>query len=114
MANWMTARQISKRFAVGEERLLDYSRRGNLPMRREPDGVTLFDESVVARFFRPRSGAMLQPNGKNLGVLGESRLGIEPAMTTPAAPGGREARRLALQASRAKSPSVREALKKAG
>jgi hypothetical protein len=81
MSNWMTVDEICARYAVGGQKLLDYSLRGNLPLMRRPDGTTLFDESVVARLFRPRDGQMSisRPSGPNLGVLGFSRLGEKPA-----------------------------------
>ncbi|WP_437720406.1 hypothetical protein [Sorangium sp. So ce861] len=92
----MTAEQISARYIVGEQRLLDYSRRGNLAMMRRPDGVLLFDADDVASFFRPRGQA-----APSMAVLGASRLGVEPT----ASMGAREARRRALRAASA-SPSA--------
>ena len=88
MATWTTASELSGRYLVGPERLLDYSRRGNLPMLRGTDGVPLFDEQVVARLF-PARQQRLAPSGANLGVLGSSRLG--PA--NPPEISEREARR---------------------
>ena len=73
---------------MGAERLLEYSRRGNLPMSRGADGVPVFDEDVVARLFPSRHAAVSQ-SGASLGVLGSSRLG--PA--NPSEPSEREARR---------------------
>lgn len=95
MANWMTVSEISARYIVGEQKLFDYARRGNMPMFRRPDGVTLFDESHAALLFRPRSADAViaaPATGKpNLGVLGVSRLGekaapkqANAARTTPA------------------------------
>ena len=80
MENWMTAQEIAERYMVGEERLLEYGRRGNLPFRRAEGGPTLFDQSAVARIFRPRSGSIATfaaPRGAHLGVLGMHKLGDE-------------------------------------
>ena len=85
MANWMTASEIAHRYRVGETRLLDFSRRGNLPLFRSPDGRTLFDEEVVAKIFQPREGeivALAPPTQATLAVLGVSRLGDRPAPGT--------------------------------
>ncbi len=87
MANWMTAAEISARYVVGEQKLLAYAQRGNLPLMRQDGGATLFDESVVALYFRPRNAAAAQalpPNVRGLGVLGVSRLG-DPAPAQPSA-----------------------------
>jgi hypothetical protein len=73
MANWTTASGISRNYSVGVERLLEYSRRGNLPMRKEPDGTLLFDEEIVRCFFRLRSARAEAPVN-NLGVLGQAHL----------------------------------------
>lgn len=73
MAKWTTAASISRRFLVGTERLLDYSRRGNLPMRTDPDGTVLYDEEIVQCLFRLRRAAPDAPV-ENLGVLGQSFL----------------------------------------
>lgn len=95
MATWKTAPELSRRYLVGAERLLDYSRRGNLPMRREADGTPLFDEDIVARLFRLRHALGVPlTSGANLGVLGETRLGTFALPTTESS---REARRRALR-----------------
>ena len=87
MPNWMTVDEICERYAVGGQKLLDYSQRGNLPLMRRPDGTTLFDESVVGRFFRRRDGQMsfAAPAGPHMGVLGLSRMGEKPGEGTRAA-----------------------------
>ena len=105
MPQWKTAEQISALYVVGEERLIAYSRRGNLAMRRRPDGAVLFDEDGVARFFRTRiaaAAALSAPRANNLGVLGVARLGEAPqanatvAAAAPA-PSPRADRRRALR-----------------
>jgi hypothetical protein len=85
-ANWMTAAEISARYVVGEQRLLVYAHRGNLPLMRNPDGATLFDESVVARYFRPRNAApvaAVPPDVRGIAVVGVSRLGAPPRTDVP-------------------------------
>ena len=86
-SNWKTAAQISQNYVVGEDRLLSYGQRGNLPFRRLPDGSMLFDELAVATFFRPRgvmapANANADPPATTLGVLGTVRLG-ERATSRP-------------------------------
>jgi hypothetical protein len=84
MPTWMTAKQISARFTVGEERLLEYGKRGNLAMYRMDDGSVLFDSDGAARYFRPRNAvATGNPQAQNMGVLGTSRLG-EAYVNAPA------------------------------
>jgi hypothetical protein len=105
MESWMTAAEIAGRYLVGEARLLSYADRGNLPRRRLADGTTLFDERVVARFFKAKRGvitSMKIPEGPHMGVLGVAKLGdrtdraMPPAsMTLELDP--REARRRALR-----------------
>jgi hypothetical protein len=73
MAKWTTAASISRRFLVGSERLFDFSRRGNLPMRTDADGTVLFDEEIVQCLFRLRRATPEAPS-QNLGVLGQSFL----------------------------------------
>jgi hypothetical protein len=88
MANWMTGCEISARYVVSEQKLLDYAGRGNMPMLRMEDGRVLFDEEHAATQFRPRgpspgpvgaapSEAISAPvdGRRNLGVLGVSHLG---------------------------------------
>jgi hypothetical protein len=76
MTNWMTATELSTRYMVGEKRLNEFASRGNLPFRRTGDGGVLYDESVAARFFRPRGASSAVTLGAaNLGVLGMTRLG---------------------------------------
>ncbi len=82
MPTWMTAAQIAERYAVGEDRLIAYSRRGNLPFCRTAEGTTLFDERAVARFFRPRGPALVVARGApgpHMGLLGVVRLGDKPS-----------------------------------
>lgn len=86
MPTWMTAAQISERYAVGEDRLMAYGRRGNLPFCRTPEGTTLYDERAVARFFRPRGPALVvarAARGPHLGLLGVMRLGDKPSQGVP-------------------------------
>jgi hypothetical protein len=93
MATWKSAAELSRAYLVGAERLLEYSRRGNLPMSLADDGTALFDEEIVCRLFRSRRSAP-PVNGQNLGVLGEARLGgasSEPPLSA------RDARRRALR-----------------
>ncbi|MCU0687049.1 MAG: hypothetical protein MUF34_33190 [Polyangiaceae bacterium] len=81
MPTWMTAAQLADRYAVGEDRLIAYSRRGNLPFRQASGGDLVFDEAFVARFFRPRGPLLVvaQPSrGPSLGLLGVARLGDKP------------------------------------
>jgi hypothetical protein len=87
MPTWMTAAQIAERYAVGEDRLVAYGRRGNLPFCRTAEGTTLFDERTVARFFRPRGPALVAARasrGPHLGLLGVVRLGDKPPQALPA------------------------------
>ena len=58
---------------MGENRLLAFSRRGNLPSRRIADGTWLFHIETVRNLFRardPQVAAALPPNS-----LGHYRLG---------------------------------------
>ncbi len=104
MATWKTADEISRRFIVGADRLDDYSRRGNLPRSFEADGTVLFDEDMVARFFRPRHAqGVLLTSPDHLGVLGETRLG---AYVLPTTLGARETRRRALRTGQVESVSA--------
>jgi len=70
---WLTAAEISARYAVGERTLAAYSFQGNLPLRRDPDGSVRFEERVVARLFRRRND-----EAAGLGVMGVARLGDPP------------------------------------
>jgi hypothetical protein len=87
MAKWMTGAEISARYITSEQKLLDYARRGNMPMLRQDDGGIVFDADHAAILFRPRG-----PDGQpNLGVLGAARLGEraeEPAPHSQRAPRG--------------------------
>lgn len=93
MPTWMTAREISARLIVGEERLLDYGQRGNLAMYRLDDGSLLFDMDGASRYFRARNAAELRASDQNLGVVGTSRLADRRSSEQPALPSGREERR---------------------
>lgn len=76
MPTWMTAEQISSRYAVGEQRLREYAQRGNLAMYRLDDGSVLFDGEGAARYFRSRNAVMMHdPDARNMGVVGTTRLG---------------------------------------
>lgn len=80
MATWMTVSEISARYIVGEQKLLEFARRGSMPMVRRGDGVTLFDESFAGLVFRPRSAGRCT---SNLGVLGLTRIGETKPTSTP-------------------------------
>ncbi|KYF83916.1 hypothetical protein [Sorangium sp. So ce388] len=102
MATWMNAEQIAARYVVGEQRLLEYGKRGNLAMRRCADGRVLFDGEGVGRFFRVRGAEAQGPasgvQAQNLGVLGVARLGSAPVVKQePKGLGEREARARALR-----------------
>jgi hypothetical protein len=104
MPTWMTAAQIAERYVVGEDRLIAYSHRGNLPFRRSDEGATLFDERAVARFFRPRGHGLVAARparGPHLGLLGVVKLGDKPtqnaAPSTPYAPNVRSLRPSSLE-----------------
>jgi hypothetical protein len=86
MPTWMTAAQLAERYAVGEDRLIAYSRRGNLPFRQASGGALVFDEAFVARFFRPRGPLLVvaqATRGPSLGLLGVVRLGDKPMQNAP-------------------------------
>lgn len=81
MGNWMTGAEISRNYAVGEDRLLSYGQRGNLAFRRLAGGAILYDESDVARFFRKRhAGFAMSACGavSTANVVGLTRLGEAP------------------------------------
>ncbi len=113
MANWMTVAEISARYVVGEQKLLAFAARGNMPMLRGEDGIIRFDEHHARMLFRPRDPAAAIPvadtSGKpNLGVLGAARLGeraaarpAAPSMVVPASPSVRQAHRRSLRVSEA-------------
>ena len=114
MANWKTASEIAGRYRVGESRLLDFSQRGNLPLLRSPDGLTLFDEEVVAKIFQPREGeivALAPPTHATLAVLGVSRLGERP---TPHTRSTRQTHRRSPRAAGASEPEAAAATKAVG
>lgn len=75
MASWATAADLSQRYAVGLARLLDFSRRGNLPMRHDASGTPVFDEDIVMRLFGSRSAPAAEA-GASLGTLGSVTLGV--------------------------------------
>ena len=84
MSHWKTADEISKSYLVNEQTLLAYSRRGNLPQRRTPEGDTLFSEVGVARLFRPRTAnsndAPASVRAPGAHVLGSTLLGAMPSI----------------------------------
>jgi hypothetical protein len=88
MASWATAADLSQRYAVGLSRLLDYSRRGNLPMSHDASGTPVFDENIVKRLFGSRS-VPVASEAPGPPILGSVQLG--PASEPPL--GAREARR---------------------
>jgi hypothetical protein len=93
MPTWMTAKQISARLIVGEQRLLEYGQRGNLAMYRMDDGSILFDADGASRYFRSRTAAVVRPSDANLGVLGASRLADRRGQEQRPVLSGREERR---------------------
>ena len=103
MPKWKTAEELALTYVVGEERLLEYGRRGNLPMFCDQDGTMRFDELFVAKLFRTLPGHAVSfavPSGPNLGVLGVSRLGDNPSVNPASAAfprGLRETHRRGLQ-----------------
>ena len=114
MPTWMTAEQISTRLVVGAQRLLEYAKRGNLAMYRLEDGTVFFDGDAAANYFRPRNAVLqVDPDARDLGVMGKVRLG--EGHTTPASTGlsGREARKRELRLSGA-TLHIRQVLAKTG
>jgi hypothetical protein len=98
MPTWMTAKQISARLTVGEDRLLEYAKRGNLAMYRMDDGSILFDAEGAARYFRSRIAAASRvPEMQNMGVLGSSRLADRRGQREQPSIGRREERRRELR-----------------
>jgi hypothetical protein len=82
MVKWMTGCEICARYVASEQKLLDYARRGNMPMLRQADGQVLFDEGHAATLFRPRGPSAGSPEADgrpSLGVLGVSQLGGPPS-----------------------------------
>jgi hypothetical protein len=77
MATFSAAEDLEKRYAVTRAQLLAYAQRGNLSMRRTPDGLQ-FDEAAVARLF-PRRGLRLRAPERTYGVLGACKLGANDA-----------------------------------
>lgn len=79
---WMTAAELSERYMVGEQTLLAYAARGDMPMFRTPAGTIHFDETRASRIFRPRAPAqdlqVAASDPRSLGVLGMTRLGSPP------------------------------------
>lgn len=78
MPHWARAAEITRTYAVGEAKLLEFSARGNLPCRQTPGGVQ-FDLDFVARLFRPRSAAdggnHNLTDATSFGTLGDIKLG---------------------------------------
>ena len=75
MSEWWPAERISEHYVVGENRLMAYSARGNLPSRRDGQGRWLFDVDVVRSLFRCRDAAMAPD--LPAGTLGAVKLGDE-------------------------------------
>jgi hypothetical protein len=84
MARWRSADELCERYLVGEQRLLAFSRRGNLPMLQESGQIALFDEDIVARLFRRRDEEPASSEG-GWGSLGSARLGFKDASPVPSA-----------------------------
>lgn len=85
MARWMTGTEVSERYSIGAQRLLEYSRRGDLPCYWTDSGEVMFDADTVALLFVPRS-AELRRTGPDLGTLGQLRLGPDLQEDAAAAP----------------------------
>ena len=112
MPTWMTAKQISARLIVGEDRLLEYGKRGNLAMYRMEDGSILFDADGASRYFRSRNAAAFNaPEMQNLGVLGSSRLADRRAPRENPSIGRREERRRELRHAATNSPVMQRIAK---
>ena len=90
MATWTTGSELAARYAVREERLSAYARRGDLGMRSSPNGERVYDEDRVAKLFRRRDtetsavslhvlGREWLPARRHLGV---SRSFVSPTTTT--------------------------------
>ena len=75
MARWRSADELCERYLVGEQRLLAFSRRGNLPMLSQNGQLPLFDEDIVARLFRRRDESDAPAHEGGWGTLGSARLG---------------------------------------
>lgn len=74
MSDWWSAKRISEQYVVGENRLMAFAARGNLPSVKDSDGRWLFDVEVVRSLFRCRDAAMapeLRPGSLGAAVLGE-------------------------------------------
>jgi hypothetical protein len=85
MANWMSADELAGRFMVGPERLSAFADRGNLPRRKLATGEVLFDADIAARYFRSRTASLIVTHASDapsLGVLGVTKLGREPSMSS--------------------------------
>lgn len=112
MPTWMTAKQISDRLIVGEDRLLEYGKRGNLAMYRMDDGSILFDGEGATRYFRSRNAAATSvPEMQNLGVLGSSRLADRRATGERPGLGRREERRRELRHATTNAPATQRVAK---
>ncbi|HET9956053.1 MAG TPA: hypothetical protein VFQ61_16215 [Polyangiaceae bacterium] len=114
MATWKTAEQLSELYFIGADRLLAYSRRGNLPRTCTEQGVYLFDEEVAACLFRRRSAAGVEAP-VSWGVLGEARLGAaSPAQTSTEEPCAASARVVRARALRLGRPVPSELARRTG
>ncbi len=90
MGGWLSATELTRQNCVGEGRLLEHARRGNLPCRRDGQGQLHYDATLARRLFRPRTQATTialdQPAGAGFGILGQLTLGGgHPQRRKPAA-----------------------------
>lgn len=73
---WSTAAEITEIFSVGEQKLLQFSRRGNLASRLDATGVRFYSFEGVERLFPRRGSAALLPrSAAHFGTLGGLTLG---------------------------------------
>ena len=80
MANWLSAEDITARYAVKLSTLLIYSNRGNLGYQVTPRGKKLFNAHHVANLFPTRAQQSKQGQS-HLGTLGYAVLGKPKAKT---------------------------------
>lgn len=78
--SWAPAAELTRRYRVGEKRLLEHARRGHLACRRDARGQLCFDAATAATLFSPReqaerATAKARPQRSGFGVLGQLRLG---------------------------------------
>ncbi len=74
---WLSASELASRYCVGEARLLEHARRGNLRCRRDAQGKLHYEATAASRLFRTRVQAALPRTAAatNFGVLGQLTLG---------------------------------------